>query len=42
MVQGIVPLVYQTKHGFGMQLTDMVLVTESGAEVFSDHTDTGD
>lgn len=40
MVLGIEPLVYQTKFGFGMQLKDMVLVKESGAELLSDFTDT--
>jgi Xaa-Pro aminopeptidase len=40
MVLGIEPLVYETGFGFGMQNKDMVLVTESGCELLSDHTDT--
>lgn len=40
MILGIEPLVYDTGYGFGMQNKDMVLVTESGAEVLSDVTDT--
>lgn len=40
MVLGIEPLVYQTGHGFGLQLKDMVAVTGSGAELLSDVTDT--
>ncbi len=40
MVLGIEPLVYRTGHGFGLQLKDMVAVTESGAELLSDVTDT--
>ncbi len=40
MVLGIEPLVYQTGHGFGLQLKDMVAVTDSGAELLSDVTDT--
>ncbi len=40
MVLGIEPLVYDTGHGFGMQNKDMVLVTETGAELLSDYTDT--
>jgi Xaa-Pro aminopeptidase len=40
MVLGIEPLVYETGFGFGMQNKDMVLVTDSGCELLSDHTDT--
>jgi len=40
MVLGIEPLVYQTGHGFGLQLKDMVAVTETGAELLSNITDT--
>lgn len=40
MVLGIEPLVYRTGHGFGLQLKDMVAVTENGAELLSDVTDT--
>jgi Xaa-Pro aminopeptidase len=40
MVLGIEPLIYQTGFGFGMQNKDMVLVTASGCELLSDHTDT--
>lgn len=40
MVLGIEPLIYETGFGFGMQNKDMVLVTPSGCELLSDHTDT--
>ena len=40
MVLGIEPLVYQTGHGFGLQLKDMVAVTETGAELLSNVTNT--
>ena len=40
MVLGIEPLVYRTGHGFGLQLKDMVTVTETGARLLSDVTDT--
>lgn len=40
MVLGIEPLVYRTGLGFGLQLKDMVAVTEKGAELLSDATDT--
>ncbi len=40
MVLGVEPLVYDTGYGFGMQNKDMVLVTETGAELLSDITDT--
>lgn len=40
MVLGMEPLVYRTGHGFGMQIKDMVTLTDSGARVLSDVTDT--
>ena len=40
MVFGIEPLVYNTGHGFGMQNKDVVLVTDTGAELLSDYADT--
>jgi Xaa-Pro dipeptidase len=40
MVLGIEPLIYETGFGFGMQNKDMVLVTESGCTLLSDHADT--
>ena len=40
MVLGIEPLIYETGFGFGMQNKDMVLVTTSGCELLSDHTNT--
>ena len=40
MVLGIEPLVYRTGHGFGLQLKDMVAVTNDGAELLSDVADT--
>lgn len=40
MVLGMEPLVYQTGHGFGMQIKDMVAVTDSGARLLSDVMDT--
>jgi len=40
MVLGIEPLIYETGFGFGMQNKDMVLVTEHGCELLSDHADT--
>ena len=40
MVLGIEPLVYDTGYGFGMQNKDIVLVTEDGAELLSDFSDT--
>jgi len=42
MVLCIEPLVYNTGHGFGMQNKDVVLVTDSGAELLSDVSDTDD
>jgi Xaa-Pro aminopeptidase len=38
-VLGIEPLVYRTGLGFGLQLKDMVAVSESGCELLSDITD---
>jgi Xaa-Pro dipeptidase len=40
MVVGIEPLVYRTPYGFGMQLKDMVLVTDTGSELLSDYAKT--
>ena len=40
MVLGIEPLIYETGHGFGMQLKDMVAVTGTGCELLSAFTDT--
>ena len=40
MVLGIEPLIYETGHGFGMQLKDMIVVTEKGCELLSAWTDT--
>lgn len=40
MVLGVEPLCYETGHGFGMQNKDMVLITETGAELLSDVADT--
>lgn len=40
MVLGTEPLAYRTGHGFGMQIKDMVAVTESGCTLLSDVTDT--
>ena len=42
MVLGIEPLVYNTGFGFGMQNKDIVLVTENGAQLLSDVTNTDD
>ncbi len=40
MVLGFEPLVYRTGYGYGMQLKDMVAVSENGdAELLSDETD---
>lgn len=39
MVLGIEPLVYRTGHGFGMQIKDMVEITEDGCRVLSDAAD---
>ena len=36
MVFGVEPLVYDTGHGFGLQLKDMVEVTSAGARLLSD------
>ena len=40
MVLGIEPLTYGKGRGFGLQNKDMVLVTETGCELLSDHTNT--
>ena len=40
MVLGFEPLCYQTGFGFGMQNKDILLVTASGSELLSDHSDT--
>ena len=40
MVLGIEPLVYNSGYGFGMQNKDIVLVTETGAELLSDVVNT--
>jgi Xaa-Pro dipeptidase len=40
MVLGVEPLIYETGYGFGMQNKDLVLVTETGCELLSAHTDT--
>ena len=40
MVLGIEPLVYNTGYGFGMQNKDIVYVSETGAELLSDFTNT--
>ena len=37
MVLGVEPLCYVTGHGFGMQLKDMMLVTDKGCEMLSDY-----
>lgn len=42
MVFGIEPLVYRTGYGFGMQIKDMVAVTEGGCQLLSDVTSTGE
>lgn len=39
MVLGVEPLVYRTGLGFGLQLKDMVAVTEAGCTLLSDVTD---
>ena len=40
MVFGMEPLVYRSGHGFGMQIKDMVAISDSGAQLLSDVTDT--
>jgi len=40
MVLGFEPLCYRTGHGYGMQNKDMLVVTETGCTLLSDHTDT--
>ncbi len=39
MVFGVEPLIYDTGHGFGLQLKDMVEVTARGAKLLSDVND---
>ena len=39
MVFGVEPLIYDTGHGFGLQLKDMVEVTSEGARLLSDVND---
>lgn len=39
MVFGVEPLIYDTGHGFGLQLKDMVEVTAQGARLLSDVND---
>jgi Xaa-Pro aminopeptidase len=40
MVLGVEPLIYETGHGYGMQLKDMVAVTDKGCELLSAYTKT--
>ncbi len=40
MVLGFEPLCYRTGRGFGLQNKDMVAVTDDGANLLSDHSDT--
>lgn len=40
MVFGVEPLVYRSDHGFGMQIKDMVAITDSGCTLLSDVSDT--
>lgn len=40
MVLGVEPLAYRTGHGFGMQIKDMVTLTDQGSTLLSDVTDT--
>ncbi|MGE3708984.1 MAG: M24 family metallopeptidase [Hyphomicrobiaceae bacterium] len=40
MVLGVEPLIYETGHGYGMQLKDMVAVTDTGCELLSSYTNT--
>jgi Xaa-Pro dipeptidase len=40
MVLGVEPLAYQTPYGFGMQIKDMVVIGDDGAELLSDVTNT--
>lgn len=42
MVFGVEPLVYRSGFGFGMQIKDMMAVTDSGVEVLSDCTPVDD
>ncbi len=40
MVLGFEPLCYRTGYGFGVQNKDLLLVTKTGSELLSDHTNT--
>jgi len=40
MVLAFEPLVFETGYGFGMQIKDVALITQSGCELLSDYTDT--
>jgi Xaa-Pro dipeptidase len=40
MVLGVEPLIYETGNGYGMQLKDMVAVTDKGCELLSSYTNT--
>jgi len=40
MVLGFEPLCYRTRYGFGMQNKDVVAVTDEGAVLLSDYTNT--
>ncbi|HLT97878.1 MAG TPA: Xaa-Pro peptidase family protein [Acidimicrobiia bacterium] len=40
MVLAMEPLVYQSGHGFGMQIKDMIAIEDDGARLLSDVTDT--
>lgn len=42
MVLGVEPLVYQSGHGFGMQIKDMVMVEDGGCRLLSDVTSAGE
>jgi Xaa-Pro dipeptidase len=37
MVLGVEPLCYRTGYGYGMQLKDMMVVTDTGCEIISDY-----
>lgn len=40
MVIAIEPLIFDTGYGFGLQVKDMLLVTDEGCELLSGYTDT--
>jgi Xaa-Pro aminopeptidase len=40
MVIAIEPLTFETGHGYGMQIKDVLLVTEGGCELLSDFANT--